>query len=392
MTVLPIDDPTKRRVLRVSCQREFSYTILHPARPVLDPEELALSEAVAGRPVLLVADKNVWRLFGKQICEYAGRHFNCLATVTVHGTERRKDWTQIRKVCSEALRVGLPRDGVIVAFGGGVTLDLAGMAASLYRRGVAYVRVPTTLVGIIDTAVGIKQGFNFESRKNMLGAFYPPEGVINDINFLRTLSSAELACGVAEIIKMGMVREGSLITLLEDHGATLIRNNFQAPTGLAMEVLLRAERVMIEELRPNLFEKCQARLADFGHTFSPALERASGYGLRHGEAVALDMVLSTAIAVRRGLCAESLFNRLVDLCRKMGLPLESPLLRPELLLCSVHETRLHRSGDLNLVVPVELGRADFLQEVTLDDLDHALAMIEETSYEQPLCRQASAGL
>jgi len=391
MNVLQMGDAEKRKVLRVSGHREISYAILHPARPVLDLEELALAEVVADRPVLIVSDKNVWRLFRKQICAYARRHLKCLAEVTIEGAERRKDWLQVKKICSGALRVGLPRDGVIVAFGGGVTLDLSGMAASLYRRGVAYVRVPTTLVGIVDTAVGIKHGFNFRARKNLLGAFYPPDGVINDINFLRTLTPAELACGVAEIIKMGIVSDGVLIELLEEHGEILMRSKFQSPHGQALDVLLRAERVMIEELQPNLFEKRQARLADFGHTFSPRLERASEYRLRHGEAVALDMMLSTAIAVRRKLCAEGLFTRLVRLYRAVGLPLSSPYLQPELLLGSLHETRLHRSGDLNLVVPRDFGRADFLQEVTQEDLDDALAMLEDTG-EALLCRRASAGL
>jgi 2-epi-5-epi-valiolone synthase len=391
MTILPMAEAAERESLRVTYQREISYAIMHPARPVLHMEELALAELVGDRPALIVADKHVWQCFGKAITAYAKRHLRCLAKITVEGSERRKDWTQVRKICSQALHCGLPRDGVIVAFGGGVTLDLAGMAASLYRRGVTYVRVPTTLVGIVDTAVGIKQGFNFRARKNMLGTFYPPAGVINDLTFLRTLSVSELSCGVAEILKMGIVSDAALVALLEEHGETLIRNKFQSPHALALEVLLRAEQVMIEELQPNLFETRHARLADFGHTFSPRLERASEYELRHGEAVALDMILSTAIAVQRKLCSESLFTRLVLLYRSTGLPWSSPYLQPELLVDSLDETRLHRSGDLNLVVPLDFGKADFLQDVTKDDLDNALAMLEDIG-EALLYRRASSGV
>ncbi len=392
MTVVPWSEVAKREVLRVCCQREISYAIFHPKLPVFHPEELALAEVVDGRSVLLIVDKNVWRLFRREISAYAARHLRGLGKLTVHGTERRKDWRQVQRICHQALRLGLPRDGVIVAVGGGVTLDLAGMAASLFRRGVAYVRVPTTLVGIVDTAIGIKQGFNFKSRKNILGTFYPPTSVINDSNFLATLSDTELSCGLAEIIKMGVVCDATLFTLLEHNAELLLRNRFQSPAALAMQVLLRAEQAMIQELQCNLYEKCQARLADFGHTFSPGLERASQYELRHGQAVALDMLLCTGISIRRGLCSESMFERLIHLYRSIDLPLTSSLMTPELLLGSARDARLHRSGDLNLVVPTDFGQATYLQEVTRDDLEYSLAIMEQFADEQSLSRSAGVGI
>ena len=392
MVVLPWSEPVKREALRVRCLREIDYSIVHPSRPVLDLVEPALRDAVAGRPVLIVCDKNVWRSFGEQIAAYAERHLQCLGKITVHGSEQRKEWSQIRNICSAGLRAGLPRNGVIIAFGGGVTLDLAGMAASLYRRGISYIRVPTTLVGIVDTAIGIKQGFNFKSRKNLLGTFYPPDCVINDASLLRTLAAAEISCGLAEIIKIAVVRDPVLVDLLVENVEVLLASKFQSPANLAMQILLRAEQAMLEELQPNLFETCKARLADFGHTFSPGLERASKYELRHGEAVALDMLLSTALAVRRGLCPESLFDRLARLHRASALPLSSPLMTLELLLCCAQEARLHRSGDLNLVVPTDFGRATYLQEITREDLEYGLAMTKEAAHEPTLCRRASAGL
>jgi len=392
MKVVPPREGADGAVLRISCRREISYSIVHPARAVLDPAAASLSGMVEGRPVLLVVDRNVNRLFGNHLSAYIRQHLDCVGKVIVEGSEQRKSWHQVQRICSHAVRRGLPRDGVIVAFGGGVTLDLAGMAASLFRRGVAYLRVPTTLVGMVDTGIGIKQGFNFRSRKNILGTFYPPIGVINDIRFLATLTQAELSCGVAEIIKMGMVRDGALLALLEENAERLLRSRFQSSSGLAMRVLLRAERVMMEELEPNLFEQCQARLADFGHTFSQGLERASGYEMRHGHAVALDMLLSTGIAVRRGLCSATLFDRMVHLYRASGLPLTSPIMQPETLLGSAHDARLHRSGDLNLVVPVEFGRATYLQDLTREDLEYSLAMMEQAADEQWLSRTASAGI
>ena len=378
--------------LTISCPRNISYSVVHPVRPVLDLENDALAGMVAGRPVLLVVDNTVQKLFGRRIKAYADQHLNCLGEVVVDGAEQRKAWDQVQKICSKAVRTGLPRNGVIVAFGGGVTLDLSGTAASLFRRGVPYLRIPTTLVGMVDTAVGIKQGFNFMSKKNVLGSFYPPLGVINDATFLASLPQAELSFGVAEIIKMAVVRDRDLIELLERNAALLLRNRFQSPPEKARRILLRAEQLMMQELQPNLFEACHARLADFGHTFSPGLERVSGYTMRHGYAVALDMLISTGVAVRRGFCKEGVFERMVRLYRAVGLPLQSSLITIEVLLGSARDACLHRSGTLNLVVPLDFGRATYLQDLEPEDLKYSLAMMEQAVDETARYHNASAGL
>lgn len=367
--------------LTMCSHRDITYAVVHPVRPALDLEEDSLARMVDGRPVLLVVDNNVQRLFGQRIKEYGDQNLKCFGRVIVAGTEQRKTWTQVREICSNAVRIGLPRDGVIVALGGGVTLDLAGTAASLFRRGVPYLRMPTTLVGMVDTAVGIKQGFNFMSKKNVLGSFYPPLGVINDPTFLASLPHTELSCGIAEIIKMAVVRDRNLIELLESNAAVLLQNRFQSPADLTRQVLLRAEQLMMQELQPNLFEACQARLADFGHTFSPSLELASGYALPHGHAVALDMLISTGIAIARGLCKEEVFGRMVRLYKIVGLPLRSSLITMDVLLSGARDACLHRSGKLNLVVPLGFGYAAYLQDLKREDLEYSLATMEQAADE-----------
>ena len=364
--------------LTMTCRRDISYSVLHPARPVLDLEEECLARIVAGRPVVLVVDEKVQRLFGRRIQAYAGRHLNCAGIVLVAGRERNKTWNQVQKICSQAVKAGLPRHGVIAAFGGGVAMDLAGTAASLFRRGVAYVRLPTTLVGMVDTAVGIKQGFNFAAKKNILGCFYPPLGAINDPTFLASLPQIELSCGMAEIIKMAVVRDAQFVELLEDNAAALVRSRFQSPPDLAQRVLLRAEQLMMQELQANLYETCQARLADFGHTFSPTLERLSRYTLRHGQAVAIDMLVSAGIAIARGLCKQELLERMVHLYEQVGLPLKSSLVTVEALFEGARDSCLHRSGKLNLVVPLDFGKAVYLQDLKRKDLEFSLAMMERT--------------
>jgi 2-epi-5-epi-valiolone synthase len=378
--------------LRMSSTKLTSYDIVHPIRPVLDLQEEALSQMVDGRPILLVLDTNIERLYGKQIDTYSAKHLKCLGKVIVAGSEQCKSWEQVQSICSDALLSELPRDGVIVAFGGGVTLDLAGMAASIFRRGVPYLRIPTTLVGLADVGVGIKQGFNFESKKNALGAFYPPLGGISDLTFLRTLPEAELRCGLAEIIKIALVLDSNLFELLETVAASLICTHFRSPKDAAMRVLLRSELLMMQQLQPNLYEACHARLVDFGHTFSPRLESESGYSMRHGEAVALDMLVSIGVAVTCGLCSESLFARVLSLYRTLGLPTHSPLLQIKSLMDSAEEVRRHRSGKLNLVVPCDLGSATYLQDLKPEHLKTALAMMEHSKNGTYSARAAGVGL
>jgi 3-dehydroquinate synthetase len=159
-----------------------------------------------------------------------------------------------------------------------------------------------------------------------------------------------------------------------------------------MRVLLRSELLMMQQLQPNLYEACHARLVDFGHTFSPRLESESGYSMRHGEAVALDMLVSIGVEVTCGLCSESLFARVLSLYRTLGLPTHSPLLQITSLMDSAEEVRRHRSGKLNLVVPCDLGSATYLQDLKPEHLKTALAMMEHSKNGTYSARAAGVGL
>jgi 3-dehydroquinate synthase len=271
----------------------------------------------------------------------------------------------------------LPRDGVIIAVGGGVALDIAGFAAAIFRRGIGYIRVPTSLIGLIDVGVGIKQGINFLGKKSILGAFYPASVNINDRAFLATLPARDLSAGIAEMIKVALVRDEQLFARLETHIDELLEQRFQH-SSIGQEVILRAEYLMMDELHGNLFETDLRRLSDFGHSFSPMIETATQYSVNHGEAVAVDMALSAAIAVVKGVCLRRTFDRIRSLLSAARLPLFHGVCTMDRLLKSMKDVRAHRAGSLNLVVPLEIGRADFVQEVTPAELAAALAyLIEE---------------
>ncbi len=288
--------------------------------------------------------------------------------------ESDKNWNSVESVIQVAMDYDLPRNGTIIGIGGGVVLDVAGFAASIYRRGINYIRIPTSLIGIVDVGVGIKHGINHAGKKNIIGSFYPPLANINDIRLIATQPHAAIISGMAEIIKLGMVFDVSILEKLEQYGSKLAQSRFQEPIVVAQSVVLQSEQIMINELRNDLFESDLRRAVNFGHTFSPVLESISGFRIPHGEAVATDMLLSTAIAVLIGTCPASDLTRLSMLYKHIEMPLHLDLCTVQSLSKAIEEARSHRAGALNMVVPNPIGQSSFIDSVSEQTLNDALKL------------------
>ena len=363
--------------LEISAQLPVSYKIRHTRGRAFDLDDNNLVELLGERPVLVVVDAGIWPTYGPDIRSYVTSRLNCKEIIPIPGTESNKSLASAAALCEAAIDARMPRDGVFVAVGGGTVMDVVGFAASIFRRGIGFVRVPTTLIGMIDVGVGIKQAVNVGTKKNIIGSFYPPLGIVNDRTFLRTLPRKYLACGIAEAIKIALVCDEHLFELLETYAPTLIATGFQKPAAIAHDVLHRSEAGMIGQLSPNLFEMERRRFVDFGHTFSPTIESASDYAVSHGEAVAMDMLLSCAIGARSGIVSPKIPLRLARLLQAIGLRLVDPVMTAGRMSAAVDEMRLHRGGSLNLVVPTDIGEADFLQTVDTQDLDCALTTVRQ---------------
>lgn len=276
------------------------------------------------------------------------------------------------------------RDEPVIAVGGGVLTDVVAFAASVYRRGVPHVKIPTTLMGYVDAAIGIKCGVNFNGGKNRIGAFAPPLKVLLDRAFLKTLPQRHVMNGLGEIIKLAVVLDAELFEWLEKDGAACAATNFQSAAGDA--VLERSIDLMIGELAPNLHERNLARAVDFGHTFSMAYEMTPGQDILHGEAVLMDIILSVFLAsVRRSLPDRSA-DRILALIA--GLPYCLPSVRevtPDVLWRSVVERARHRNGLQRIPLPSGIGRCVFANDVTPDELKKA-----HLGFEKWMCRYESA--
>ncbi len=288
-----------------------------------------LLDAVPHRGRLLVADRRVAELHGRPI---EGPH------LLLDGGEASKSLATFERVLDALVEAGIDRDGLLVACGGGVVLDVAGFAAASYLRGIRWVALPTTLLAQVDAAHGGKTGVDHAAAKNLIGAFHPPVEVIVDTDLLRTLPERQMRGGLAEVIKHGIIGNPSLLE----------RAGRAAPATLVEEAAL--VKISIVERDPR--EQGERRLLNLGHTLGHALEHASGYAIHHGEAVALGLRAACRIAEEFiGFGGRGGVEEALDRC---GLPLTAPVGRAEVLSALRHDKK--RSGaELRWVLPRSVG-------------------------------------
>jgi 3-dehydroquinate synthase len=361
----------------MDCAARTRYEVLF-CDSLLRPDSSALLEAIGDRKALLVTTPTVDRLHGSAIRALLEKT-NTVSTLVLDVREETKSIALVEAVCAEALSHGLNRRGLLISFGGGVCSDVVTLAASLIRRGVGHIRVPTTLIGQIDAGIGLKGAVNFCGKKSFIGCFHPPEQVLIDPAFLQTLPRRFLVSGIAEAIKMGIARDARLFDLLESRAPELVISGFDEPAAEGRELLQRSIWAMLDELGKNPYEdQTYERLVDFGHTFSPALEAAMEFELQHGEAVAIDMALSATIARSLGLITPDVWQRIVNVLRTASLPIFARRLDLQLCRDALTEACRHRGGSINLVVPAGVGRAVFLKhrdDVPDSVLENSLACL-----------------
>ena len=350
------------QALRICCNLQRHYEVILTEN-LVERAATVLADCIGSRPALIVSTPTVAHLYGRILQQQLKSLGLRVPMTVVPCTERSKTMRQVEHICADAYAHNLGRSAMLVGLGGGVCTDLVTMAASLIRRGISYIRIPTTLLGQVDAAIGIKGAVNTRYKKSALGCFYPPEAVFIYPFFLKTLPLRHLSSGVAEIIKVALVCDGGLFSLLEQHVLKLVQSRFTCSSEISRKVIWSSIQGLLQELRNNLYEdKSYERLMDFGHTFSPLLEARSRFRLSHGEAVGIDIALTVALASEFGWLTEQDRDRAVSVITASGLAIESELLTEELCTESFRETTLHRAGTLNLVLPTALGRAGFVKQ------------------------------
>jgi len=347
-----------------------------------------IASAVGSRRSLLVTTPTVARLYANGIVNCLQQTGSDMSMLILACSEQTKTLSAAERLCHECFTAGLSRTSLLIGCGGGVCTDLVTMAASLARRGLNYIRIPTTLIGLIDASIGIKGAVNLPGKKSAIGCFHPPEHVFLDPTFLQTLPRTNIAEGLAEAIKVAIVMDRGLFELIEEYSRNLVERPSDIQTERLTGLVWRSAVHLLDELEPNIYEdKTYRRILDFGHTFSPLIESESGFCLSHGLAVSIDIALTTALACELGLLSGGDRDRILRLLVNAGLPTFNSLLTLELGFRALVATEAHRGGHLNLALPTQIGGAVFLTEkeqVPPQALRRALDFLREASLIVPV--------
>jgi 3-dehydroquinate synthase len=278
--------------------------------------------------------------------------------------EQHKRLTILESLAEQLAEHRADRDSILIAFGGGVLGDLTGFLAAIYMRGVRYVQVPTTALAQIDSSVGGKTGANLAAGKNLIGAFHHPLAVFADIDTLSTLPPNELRAGLQESIKAGIIRDHDLFSYIEQHADAILAADPRALQHVIAESVRMKARVVAEDER----EIGVRMLLNLGHTLGHAIEAATNYNqLLHGEAIAWGMLAATSIAQKRGMVTSAQAERITNLVRRFG-PMRPFTADAETLVALTAKDKKHRSGTRSFVLPVGIGDATVIRDVTEAEL------------------------
>jgi 3-dehydroquinate synthase len=331
--------------------------------------ELLRQRRMAG-PVVLVSDQNVAAQFAGRVEKALRGSDFTVSLALIEAGEKHKTMQTISSLWAAFMAAGVERGSTIVALGGGVVTDQAGFAAATYLRGVGWIAVPTTLLGMVDASLGGKTGVDLPQGKNLVGAFHAPALVLADPQTLATLPIGELRSGLAETIKHGILADQRLLACC----AALKRQ--EDPQELAArlpEIVRRGMAVKVQVIEADPFEQGQRAALNLGHTIGHAIELASDFRLRHGEAVALGMVVEAQMAEEMGLAEPGLSETIASLLADVGLPTEIPTdLATDKILQAMQLDKKRAGSRVRFALPVRIGEVKVGVEVDDERRKHAL--------------------
>ena len=292
----------------------------------------------------------------------------------VADSEKAKDIKVAAILIKDLAKFDLKKRTFIIALGGGVVGDLSGFVASVYKRGIPYIQIPTTLLAQVDSSIGGKTAVDLSEGKNLVGAFYQPKMVLSDISVLKTLSKRQLASGLAEVIKYGIIKDKNLFIYLEKNYKDIINLKVGALEHIVKACAkIKADIVSLDERE----EKGLRTILNFGHTIGHAIEAASGFNkYNHGEAVALGMLVALDMSVKLRLTSEPLLKRAESLINNVGLPVKISRVSLKAILNRHYHDKKFTGAKNKFVLSAGLGKTKILKDIPLKLISTA---IEERS-------------
>ena len=317
-------------------------------------------ENISFNNAIIVTDENV----AKYHLEKIQSDLQVSKSVVIPAGEAHKNLETISILWKAFLENGLDRKSTVLALGGGVIGDMAGFAASTYMRGIDWIAVPTTLLSMVDASLGGKTGFDLPEGKNLIGSFHPPKLVLADPSLLLTLTDRELRCGMAEVVKHGIISDPELFELCS-RGLDWIKDNRE-------DIVKRAMAVKIKVIEEDPYEKGIRAALNLGHTVGHAVELVSKFELRHGEAIAVGMMAEAKYAERIGIADKGLSDVIGKTLSVLGLPLEIPKEMPrEEIIRAMRMDKKKNASSIRFALPAKIGRVE-LVAVRVNDLESVL--------------------
>ena len=360
----------KNTILPVQRDGAFCYSIvLERSFEELSGQLKALD--TDGRRICIVTDSQVGPLYGELVREAISKVCKKVTIYTIEAGEEHKTLDTVKGLYEHLILEHFDRKDLLAALGGGVVGDLTGFAAATYLRGIRFIQIPTTLLAQVDSSIGGKTGVDFDSYKNMVGAFHMPSLVYMNLSALKTLPERQFASGMAEILKHGLIRNEAYYQWLLKNREEIWERRYEALLPMIAESC-RIKRAVVEA---DPTEQGERALLNFGHTLGHAVEKLKDFQLLHGECVAIGMVAASWIALQRGLLTKEELRRVTEGLEAFSLPASTEGLEAERVVEITRSDKKMEAGSIKFVLLQGIGKAFVDRTVTGEELLFAAEQI-----------------
>lgn len=325
----------------------------------------------SGHRLCVVTDSNVAPLYLEEVKTELGRKFTNVSSFVIPAGEQNKTLDQVKKLYEHLILNHFDRKDCLIALGGGVIGDMTGFTAATYLRGIDFVQVPTTLLSQVDSSIGGKTGVDFDSYKNMVGAFHMPRLVYMNLSVLNTLSPEQFSCGMGEILKHGLIKNKEYFAWCMEHADKIRERDYDILLTMIMESC-KIKRDVVEK---DPTEKGDRALLNFGHTLGHAVEKLKDFQLLHGQCVAIGCVAAMKLSAMRGLVSQAEVEMVKECFQRFELPVTvSGITEQDILAISKSDKKME-AGKIKFVLLKETGNAYVDKTVTDEELLEAAGYI-----------------
>lgn len=365
-----LEESYKMEKIHLNLKKEIdeSYDILID-RNLLSKIPSDLRKNNVGNRYLIITDSNIENLFGNKLLDLMKKNGLKTDLISFTAGERSKNMSTFAKLIHETHNLGLDRKSVIIALGGGVVGDMAGLVASTYMRGISYMQVPTSLLAMVDSSIGGKVAVDLPTGKNIIGNFHQPKKVYVDVSLLKDLPKKELINGLAEIIKHALIKDKTLFNYIENNLSKILNKDELTLIALIKRNCEIKARIVEQDEK----EAGTRKLVNYGHTIGHAVETLTNYKkFSHGEAIAIGMAVGALIANKVNLLSKKELTLQNNLLKKASLPTKLPNIDTNKLVNELKKDKKAVGGEVEFVLLERIGKAKYSMKVLNNVIKEAI--------------------